>query len=316
MARLVDLMDEGRPSIRARRVRAVTERTVGGKQAGTGLPVLGQLRNRNRIVRPVHPPCPCREQNGGKHSETHRRRLDPPTPGRTRPAAPGCAPSRTPGTAHVAAPGLAAAFRAVVFAESLAPRGMKSMATQRVCAFGRTSRTRARTGSRPFGSRVEGHTRRQRNLAVDGLVRQKKGLRDAHTVPVRCLESDVIPCPLVEGVAQSLERCPAGLCRSRCLDRARSRRTGNPDWTLSTREKFNGASADLTLSLPVTGGSSIARVRRDSSSLAPGAKLERELSRATGAEIYMPPEVAEALEIARRGAKMPAYPESSAGAKR
>jgi cytochrome c-type biogenesis protein CcmE len=33
-------------------------------------------------------------------------------------------------------------------------------------------------------------------------------------------------------------------------------------------------------------------------------------------ENYMPPEVAEALEIARRGAKMPAYPESSAGAKR
>ena len=33
-------------------------------------------------------------------------------------------------------------------------------------------------------------------------------------------------------------------------------------------------------------------------------------------ENYMPPEVAEALEIARRGAKMPAYPGSSAGAKR
>ena len=190
-------MDQRWPPIGTRRVRAMTERTVGGKQVGTSLRILGQLRDRNRIVGPVHPPRPCREHSGGKHSETRGRPLDPATPGRTRPAASGCAPPGTPGTAHLAAPGLAAELRAAVFADSLAPRGMRWMAIRCVGAFGQTSRTRAQTDSRPFGARVEGHTRMQRNLAVDGLVTQETGLRDAHAGPAQCLESGVIPCPLV-----------------------------------------------------------------------------------------------------------------------
>ena len=50
--------------------------------------------------------------------------------------------------------------------------------------------------------------------------------------------------------------------------------------------------------------------------LEPGRGLRADEVLAKHDENYMPPEVAEALEIARRGGKMSAYPESSTGAKR
>jgi len=50
--------------------------------------------------------------------------------------------------------------------------------------------------------------------------------------------------------------------------------------------------------------------------LEPGLRLRAGEVLAKHDENYMPPEVAEALEIARRGGKMSARPESSTGAKR